>query len=471
MLSGIVGNTSDVLVLVVLFGASIFVHELGHFLAAVKLGLVVDVFSIGFGPAIWKRKIRGVVFKISWFPLGGYVALPQLDPTGMSTIQGVTEDGKDVKRRELPSVAGWRKIVVSVAGAAGNVLFAVVLAWVIYLSPGAVTYKGPPVVGAVAEDSIAYERGLRPDDQIMAVNGKEVSSWYEFNMEALLVGASEGVELTVKGAEEQRSLTVPLVKRQGEELPVVEGVTRKTLACLIGSVEAGKSADTAGMKANDVVKTFNGVEVTTPGEFIALVSECPEQEFSIVVERNGETISLTVVPKYDDERDRARIGVSVVSTIMPWMHEREPLAQLRGDAMNIVRLLMALVTPRESKQAAQGLGGPVAIVVALWVAIKISLFNAVGFLRFLNVNLAILNLLPIPVLDGGHILFALWESVTRRRPHPAVVNILVNTFAVLLIGVFLLLTFRDVDRIPGARRFFRREAPVEQVEAPEGGDQ
>src|SRR5210317_1991058 len=115
----IIKSLGDVLVLIVLFGITIFVHELGHFWVALKCGLVVDTFSIGFGPAIWKKKVNGVVYKIGWIPFGGYVALPQLDPSGMSHIQ----DGEgEQETRELPPVAPWKRILVSVAGAGGNVI-------------------------------------------------------------------------------------------------------------------------------------------------------------------------------------------------------------------------------------------------------------------------------------------------------------------------------------------------------------
>jgi len=471
MLVDIISNASDIIVLVILFGASIFVHELGHFLAAIKLGLVVDVFSIGFGPAIWKKKIKGVVFKISWIPLGGYVALPQLDPTGMSTVQG-SNDGDEPTQRELPSVSGWRKIIVSVAGAVGNVLFAIVLALIIYWSPNAVTYKGAPVVGAVDQDSAAFAQGLRAGDEILAANGKGLSSWYEFSMEALLAGNGTTVELLVGREGETQTIEVPLTKKEGEAVPRMEGVTRQSIPCLLSAVLPEGSAAAAGLKSGDIVKSFDGIDVVSTDEFIALVGSRPGVSVPIVIEREGKALEFAVVPKMNEELGRALIGVRPVNMVMPWMQEKLPGAQLRSDAMGIVRLLKALVTPRESKQAARGLGGPVAIVAALWIAIKISLFNAVGFLRFLNVNLAILNLLPIPILDGGHVIFALWEMVTRRKPNATFVNVLVNGFGVLLIGVFLLLTFRDVDRLfPGVKRFFQRENPAEvgtePVEVPE----
>ena len=458
MLGSIIQNVGDVLVLLALFGLSIFIHELGHFLVAIKLGLVVDTFSIGFGPAIWKREIRGIVFKVCWFPLGGYVALPQLDPSGMDTVQGENADADAPPREELPSVSPIKKIAVSLAGAFGNIVLANVLASIIWVSPGAITYKGAPVVAAVEEGSVAFAHGLRAGDEILTLNGKPVGTWYDVSMECLLIGEETDVALVVLSGNVQNEIHVPLVKLEGSEIPSIVGVVRRPVPCMFKQVVPGGSADEAGLKANDIVITFDGLPVIGALEFIRMVEARSEKTVPIVVEREGEDLEFSVTPAYSEEHKRALIGVWPIDVVMPWMQEKQPLAQLRGDAMSIVRLLKALVTPRESKQAAQGIGGPVMIFAALWMAIKISIFNAVGFLRFLNVNLAILNLLPIPVLDGGHIVFSLWEGITRRKVHPKFVNILVNAFAMLLIGVFLILSFRDVNRIfPGVKKLFNRE--------------
>ncbi|MBT3193364.1 MAG: RIP metalloprotease RseP, partial [Verrucomicrobia bacterium] len=439
------------------------------FLVAIKLGLVVDAFSIGFGPPIWKREIRGIVFKVCWFPLGGYVALPQLDPSGMATVQGTEKPEDEAEEapevRELPDVTPAKKIAVSVAGAAGNIMFAVVLSWIIWLSPGAITYKGAPIVGSVDTESVAFAEGLRVGDEILSLNGESVATWYDLSMESLLIGESSGVSLAVKRGKEELEMTIPLVLAEGAEVPILAGVERRAVPCLLKAIMPGGSAERAGLQANDIVKSLDGIAVHGAQDLVALVGERSEREIHLVIERDGEEMEFVVVPAYSEEHERGLIGVRPVDVIMPWMHEKRPVAQLRADALGIVRLLKALVTPSESKHAASGLGGPVMIFAALWMAIKISIFNAVGFLRFLNVNLAILNLLPIPVLDGGHIMFSLWEAITRRKAHPKFVNILVNAFAVVLIGVFLLLTCRDVDRLfPGIKNLLHREAATNVVE-------
>jgi regulator of sigma E protease len=468
MLSGIIENVFDVIILVLFFGASIFIHELGHFLVAIKLGLVVDAFSIGFGPAIWKKKINGIDFKIGYIPLGGYVALPQLDPSGMATVQGTNENGENVTQRELPEISPIKKIAVAVAGAAGNIVLAVVFACIIWLSPAAITYKGSATINSVKKESPAYAAGLRPGDEILAVNGKKVSTWNDVNVELLLAGGSDSIKLLVASGKDEHTVDAPVKMHEGAKIAVIDGIVRQSTPCILKRILPDSSAEAAGLQENDIVKSLDGIPVTDASSFIELVAERGGKQVPIVVERNGKELTLTVEPKYNEEEKRALIGVWPTDLIFPWMQEKLPLAQLKADASGIMRLLKALVTPKESRQAAEGLGGPVMIIAALWMAIKISIFNAIGFLRFLNVNLAILNLLPIPVLDGGHIVFALWELVTRRKVHAKVVNILVNVFAIILIAVFLLLTFRDV---PTVKRLFGHPAntttnSVERASAP-----
>ena len=141
-------------ILVLLFGVTIFIHELGHYLTARWLGLVVEVFSIGFGPSVWEKKVKGIRYKIGCIPFGGYVALPQLDPSGMSHIQG--GEGEE-EGTPLPKEAPWRKMIVSVAGAVGNMLLAVLIAWLVFwIGIPAGPSERSSVVGFVAPDSVAY---------------------------------------------------------------------------------------------------------------------------------------------------------------------------------------------------------------------------------------------------------------------------------------------------------------------------
>lgn len=477
-MNDILNNIYDGVILVLLFGVTIFAHELGHFLLALRCGMVVDAFSIGFGPAIWKKKIRATTYKIGCIPFGGYVALPQLDPAAMSAIQGSPSSADNPEKtdnqagraenekhnkenRTLPHVAAWKKILVSLSGVAGNFMFAVLLAWIIYLVPDAATpdEKGA-IVGDVATNSAAFLLGLRPGDEIVAVNDERVNTWYEYSVLCLLgAGESNRIDLTIKSDGSLKKINVP-TSETDMGIQAVEGID-KAMPCLISDVMPGGGAEAAGIEPNDIVKEFDGVSIVGAQHFIRLVDSRAGKAAPVVVERNGKLIKLTVTPRFDPERGRALIGVvlgSFDAAVMPWMQHKEPMRQIAGDAMGIVRFLKALITPRESKHARQGVGGPVMIIATLWISIQTSILNAVGFLRFLNVNLAVLNLLPIPVLDGGHILFGAWEAVTRRKANPRFVNFVVNVFATLLIGLLVLLTFRDFFRLSKFWHIFHEES-------------
>ena len=437
-----------------LFGITIFVHEWGHFFVARKCGLQVDAFAIGMGPALFKREVNGVVYKICLFPIGGYVSLPQLDPDGMQKVQG------DNSREGTPlaEVSPWKKIAVAFAGPICNIIFALLLALIV---TGSDQPEIPAQVGHVETESEAYAAGLRTADRIVAVNGRDVESWYEVQVESLLSGEAQPVEMIVERGEYIRTLQIKTNDPESAG-PFIDGVT-EAIPCVLGYIVPGSPAEKAGIEPDDRVVAFNQTPVTDWDHFTTLVQETGEKSVEIVVMRNEvEEITLQVTPEFDATADRVLIGVNLGgSRSMPWTLTGSPLKQIKSDASSIFRLLKALTTPDEAKQAAGGLGGPVAIFTMIWLALKMGFIHALGLMRFININLAILNLLPIPVLDGGHILFSLCEGITRRKVAPRLIGTLVNAFAILLISAMIFLSVRDVDRFFNVDRFFKQSESVE----------
>lgn len=462
-LGGVIRNASDIVAFILLFSFTIFIHELGHFLVAWRLGLKIETFSIGFGPALWKRTWRGVVYKIGAIPFGGYVSLPQLDPAAMAAIQGPTQAGAADAGEALAPLPPWKKIAVSLAGAVGNLLLAVVFAWIIYLSPAPGARPDPLIVGHVTPDSVAQQQGIRPGDLILKVNGRAVQSWDEFLVEGALAGGkAPDVRLTIRAGADGAVREVRLPRSATElGLQMVEGVAKRA-PCVVMTVEDTGAAAAAGVRAGDVMRAVDGVAVGGTQHFIDLIAPRGGETVRLMLERDGQPLEVAVVPRFDAAMNRARIGLSIASPddkVMPWMQHKEPLAQLKGDASGIFRILRALVTPSESRQAAQSLGGPVMILATLWLAIKESYLAAIGFLRLLNVNLAIINLLPIPVLDGGHIVFALLSAITRRRVPARLINGLTNAFAALIILAAILLVAQDVPRVRRLWSYLRPARP------------
>ena len=230
-------------------------------------------------------------------------------------------------------------------------------------------------------------------------------------------------------------------------LSVVPGAKFGEIPALIGEIPAQGPAHEAGMKAGDRVVSVGGVPVRTWTEMQTEVQISGGKPTEFVVERETVgKVNLTVVPERHEASGAYFIyALSTTNQVKTaaWMPARNPLKQLQWDVMNIVRVLKALVTPKESKAAAQALGGPVMIAQGLYTQVRNDVWDAFGFLRFLCINLAMLNLLPIPVLDGSIIMFSFIELVTRRRLSGKFINLLTRVFMCLLIAAMLFLVYRD----------------------------
>lgn len=444
MLDWLLTNAYTLVVVLALFGLTIFVHELGHFLVARWCGLAVDTFAIGFGPAIWRRKINGVDYKIGILPFGGYVALPQMDPAG-------ERSDSERNKRELPPVAPGRKILVALAGVVCNMILAYAVAHIVYWrGQSFAPPEGRVVIGFVEADSEAYAAGLRIGDVIEAVNGKPVKTWDEFMMEVAL--AKEPV-LTVQHVGGERA-ELTLARREFMGASFIPGISPMNY-CYVLRARPGSSAEAAGLRNGDRIVRLDGIELFSREHLIQLANERAGKTVPIEIERGGTRLELQVTPAYDPTIGRALIGIEFNT-----LDVKKPMEQIKAHAMLIVRLLKALTTPREAKAAAGAVGGPFAILAMFWLYVQSSLVMALWFTCLLNVNLAILNLLPIPVLDGGHIMLSLWEIVTRKPASPRVVGFIWNASAILLIGLFAMLTWRDIDRF-----YIRRPRPLAEQPA------
>ena len=351
---------------VLLFALAILIHEFGHFIVALKLGLRVEAFSIGFGPALWKRKVNGVEYRISAIPLGGYVSIPDVDPEGTKALEGARNDDKaqGTKHEARIRIPAWKEILVAVAGPAMNVVLAVVLAVGLALVPGAKFGELAAAIGEVLPDGPAAKAGMQAGDVVVSVGGRGVSTWTEMQTEVQIAGGKT-VEFAV-------------------DRPQAAGLPSRVL-------------------------------------------------LAVTPERNEVTGAWYIMA----------MSVTNVTGAAAWMPDRNPLRQLAWDAGSIFRVLKGLVTPKEAKATSQALGGPVMIAEGLYRQVRRDPWDGLGFLRFLNVNLAVLNLLPIPVLDGGLIVFALFALVFRRRVPDFIVKYASLTFMVLLMGLMGLLILRD----------------------------
>ena len=433
-----------------LFGGSIFVHELGHFLVAKWCGLKIKTFSIGFGKAIVSKTVNGVEYKIGWLPLGGYVALPQMDPS-------IAVDQPNADGEAYPAVAPWKKILVAVAGAFFNILFALILAIAVWqmgkpAQPAELSSK----VGFVDQKSEAYKQGLREGDVIRAVRGKGSTTWEtveNWRDVSMLSSLHTDLELEVeKSGGEKKTVTLP-TKEAKVGVRYIKGLSGID-TCRIGNLTPGFSAEKAGLKRGDKILSFDGKKIFSQQHLISLVQARAGKTSKIVVEREGKEMTFKVTPEQAEIKGadgkitkRALIGI-VFQRIDPKSSAKihpEPQKQMKYFSSTIYRVLKALFTPKESKQAAAGLSGPVGIFVMFWLFAE-SLSLAFWFTALLNVNLAMINLLPLPILDGGHVVMAIIEWITKKPPNPRFITALANIFLIFFMTAFLWLSFRDVGR-------------------------
>ena len=223
----------------------------------------------------------------------------------------------------------------------------------------------------------------------------------------------------------------------------------------VWSVNRGSSAEAAGLRKGDTLLAFDGVPLYSREQLIHMAAAYRDREAPLRLRRGAETLEVTVRPQYDPTEKRALIGIwfdTIGNVDYDKVVYPRPGQQLRSHAGSIFRLLGAFTDRRQARAAAGTVGGPVSIFLMYWHMVQTSLRMALWFTVFLNVNLAILNLLPIPVLDGGHIVFSAWEWIAGRPAHRFVIGAAYRGFAVLLIALFVYLTYRDTMRFIWPRR-------------------
>lgn len=475
---GLLKTIGILLFVLVFFGLCIFVHELGHLLVALWRGLHVERFSIGFGKKIWGVTHNGVEYVVSVLPFGGYVALPQLEPSDIP---------EDSQGRPLPRAKPVDRILTALSGPVANILFGFFLGlfiwWFGIYRPHAESlevYEVPETIvvskaksQAEAEKRIfnpEYEAGLRPGDEIVKVNGKGFERGWEEVAEriALAVGS---VRLTVVRDGARKTIEYePATNPQVEGLGYPFFKVREPVA--VHKVMPGSPAERAGLKKGDRVVEINGDRLKSVRQFIGRIRETGgDERITLTVKRDGETRNLgpfAAEAETVEGETRVRIGAMLDAPLKlvhpnPW----EQFVSVMVRTGNTLRSLFAkdsLVKPRH-------MSGPVGIVQMLWFKVSYGgLREGLSFIILVTFSLAVLNLLPVPVLDGGHILFALVEMVARRPIPARFAHSLQTLFAILLIGFMLYVTFWDVGRLGRIMQIFTdKDAPPAEETTQESG--
>jgi regulator of sigma E protease len=442
---------------VLAFGASIFFHELGHFWAARKLGMKVEEFAVGFGPKIYSWKRDGIEYSLRWIPAGGFVKLPQM----------ITSEALEGQAEPVPPALWWHKIFVAFAGPFMNVVFAFAIATVIYFV-GLPVAVNPAVIGYVEPGSAEAKLGIREGDRIISVNGDKVKSWQDVMM-STIIARTNVVPVVIEHAGVEQTYELKTTTQNAVGLKLLNLDPRDHPE--IVEVMSGSAAEKAGLKEKDFIVSFAGVPIAGQDQFIELIRKRGDQPSEIQVERAGKKITLNVTPTIDPTTKIGRIGVAIgTSSRQVYIVQKpgpSPWTQVRDVFDKTFETLGALIHSRETGVGAKDLSGPVGILSVLAAQVNTDYRLALSFLVLLNINLAVINLLPIPVLDGGHILMAVIEKIRRRPLSIKLVEAVTTGFFVLLMSFMLYVTFFDIKRFPLFRAMFKSDVQIQQSAQPD----
>jgi regulator of sigma E protease len=440
------------------FGAAIAIHEFGHFWVARKLGMEIEEFAVGIGPKMCSRKRDGIEYSLRWIPAGGFVKLPQM-------ITSETLEGGST--RIVPPAPPSHKILVAFAGPFMNVVFAFGIATAIYFI-GLPIPVNPAIIGYVEPNSAEAKLGIQEGDRITSVNGTPVKTWQDV-MLSTIVARTSVMPVVIEHDGKEQTYSLKAATDNGLGLKLLNLDPRDHPEVL--DVSAGGPADKAGLKMGDRIISFAGVPIASRDQLIDLIRKCGGQASALRVERKGNKVALNVTPNIDPTTKTGRIGVALgVDSTQVYMVQRPgptPWEQVRDVVDKTFATIGALVHSRETGVGAKDLSGPVGIFSILASQFKTDYRLALSFLVLLNINLAIINLLPIPVLDGGHILMAIIEKIWRRPLSLRFVEYTTTAFAMLLLCFMLYITiFGDIKRFPLYRAMFNSDAQIEQATSP-----
>ena len=425
------------LFIIFFFGLCIFVHEFGHLLAGLWRGLFVERFSIGFGRRIWGFTRNGVEYVVSALPFGGYVALPQLEPS---------EEPETADGRKLPHAPPTDRILTALAGPVFNVLFGFFLALFVWWMGIYQTAPAPYCdVLSVPESSPEYQAGLRPEDRVTAVNGRSFTRGWTDVAQMVVLSPGE-VTLRILRDGVTRDITyrpAPNPETEGLGWPFFKVRT----PTVVHQIMPKSAAATAGLQQGDVVLKVDGKEIENAELFVDLIRDSAGRAMELTIARQDKVLTLENVrarAARENGKTVFRIGAVldapvVLTHVNPWRQFTNVLTTTRDTLHSLLA--------RHSLVKARHMSGPIGIAQMIGLKVYYGGFrDGLSFIVFVSFSLALFNLLPIPVLDGGHIFLAAVELVSRRRVPVRVAYVLQVTCASLLIGFMLYVTFFDIKR-------------------------
>ena len=455
----------SVMALLVTLGILVTIHEFGHFWVARRCGVKVLKFSIGFGKAVktWTGK-DGCEYIIAPIPLGGYVKMLGQEDTTVVDSSRLSASQRECSFACKPL---WQRMAIVAAGPIANFLLAIFVFWLINISYGVSGIA--PVVNSVIEDSIAEIAGLRAGDEILAVDGEETIIWQQVTLQLLArLGETGEITLTVDPADSSRTreLQLPINAWMGSETapnPVGDlGIIQIEIPADIAGIVPGGAAEAADLQEGDEVISVDGRSIRGWTHWVEIIRASPELTLNVVVQRAGINTDLLMTPEtatLDDGTVIGSIGAYVQETTLAELLPPEMQRQVDYNVLSAIQPALAetwnksiFVLDSVKKMvvgliSVKNINGPITIAQVAGETATYGLDVYLGFLALLSISLGVLNLLPIPVLDGGHLLYYAIEAVIRR-PVPERIQVWGLQLGLLMIsGLMVLAMYNDVNRL------------------------
>ena len=428
----------QILAFVIVFGVLVFFHEFGHFFMAKLVGIRVEAFSFGYGKRLFGIKKGETDYRVSMIPIGGFVKF---------TGEDVFEQKRELEPGDFMASKRWQRFLVMVMGSVMNIILALILVAVINMVGVTVPIfqEQAPVIGWLEAGSPAEKANMLPEDQIISIDGKETKTWTD-------------VEFAV-GTRPNRTLNIE-VKRDGTIVPIeLTTESRSRLAfgyagfvakiwTEVRMVAANSPAEEGGLQIGDIVLAING-ETVYRTQFIEIIESSPEMELELLVDRNGEQKTLAVTPSREGDVGKIGISHSPQSVIKKYGFFAAFGESVRHNvdlAFMVIDFLKDLITGEAS---AKQLGGPLEIANWSYAALRAGFMAMLGWIAFFSLQLGVINLFPIPVLDGGQILVLALEGLFRRDFSPKVKQIVMQIdFGIFIVLIVFVLLNDIAKRLP-----------------------
>ena len=442
----------------------VFVHEMGHFLVARWCGVKISTFSIGFGKEIAHRYDKhGTRWRIAWVPLGGYVKFAG-DQNGASvpSREAIAAMSEEERAGSFHTKPLWQRAAVVAAGPIANFLLAIAIYAGIYSTVGRVTHIAR--VDIVTPGSPAAKAGFQPGDIVKKVDGSAIAGITELRRIEQFSGGTALTFTVERGGREVRLTATPEMKRVkvsvgGTAKIGVLGIETILTPPRVGNVMSDSAAAAAGLQKGDLVKSISGAKIRSFNDLAKIVQAAPGKPLDVVIERNGSELKLVVTPKPVKLTNKktgktvevGRFGISAYRDMSAWTFKRyDPLSALwlgtKETYSIIARTLGYVGDIFKGKQSADQLGGPLMIAEVSGQAASRGLDELIQLIAYLSVSIGLINLFPIPLLDGGHLMFYAFEAVLGRPlgEKAQEIGFRIGLALVLLLMVFS--TWNDIMR-------------------------